>query len=159
MKLNRCASGQCFKVLLGARFAFVVFRRTPTSCLKAYGQTSGIVNVFVSKQLIERDSSPVFIVVGAYCGIEGQRHVFFGLREGVMHDVDPCCWSLIQRPCRIEDGGRYQKVTRDGGGGWNQKKDYETGKAEDGGHVVVAAVLKLFLLVLTCTVAAVCHRL
>ena len=85
--------------------------------------------------------------------------MFFGLREGVMHDVDPCCWSLIQRPCRIEDGGRYQKVTRDGGGGWNQKKDYETGKAEDGGHVVVAAVLKLFLLVLTCTVAAVCHRL
>ena len=78
--------------------------------------------------------------------------MFFGLREGVMHDVDPCCWSLIQRPCRIEDGGRYQKVTRDGGGGWNQKKDYETGKAEDGGHVVVAAVLKLFLLVLTCTV-------
>ena len=85
--------------------------------------------------------------------------MFFGLREGVMHDVDPCCWSLIQRPCRIEDGGRYQIVTRDGGGGWNQKKDYETGKAEDGGHVVVAAVLKLFLLVLTCTVAAVCHRL
>ena len=66
--------------------------------------------------------------------------MFFGLREGVMHDVDPCCWSLIQRPCRIEDGGRDQKVTRDGGGGWNQKKDYETGKAEDGGHVVVVAV-------------------
>ena len=66
--------------------------------------------------------------------------MFFGLREGVMHDMDPCCWSLIQRPCRIEDGGRYQKVTRDGGGGWNQKKDYETGKAKDGGHVVVVAV-------------------